>query len=135
MESDVSGIAPIKGDYQEHDDTTITVEAYDNGLTLLTVEVAGQSFPVEVTNVTALELARRLTQTVEGATLPPLFGEPPEDKELFAEVYAAAGHCDTCWYLCSDQREIPRDEVIKKVRAHLASGHTTTTEDEDTEGK
>jgi hypothetical protein len=59
--------APIKGDYAGRDDTTITVEPYDNGLTLLTVDIGGDPLPIEITNITALELARRLTATVEDA--------------------------------------------------------------------
>jgi hypothetical protein len=66
------------------------------------------------------------------AAKPILFGETDEDKELFSEAIQCAGDCDTCWYLCSDQTEIPRTEVIAKVRAHLASGHTTTTTEDDT---
>jgi hypothetical protein len=52
------------------------------------------------------------------------------EEELFAAAWACADDCDTCWYLCSDQQDIPGADVIVKLRAHLASGHRTTSEDD-----
>ena len=52
------------------------------------------------------------------------------EEELFAAAYACADDCDTCWYLCSDQQDIPEADVIIKIRAHLVSGHRTTSEDD-----
>lgn len=58
------------------------------------------------------------------------------NKELFAQAFASADDCDTCWYLCSDQGKIPVAKVITTLRAHIASGHRTTVEDDtDTEGR
>jgi hypothetical protein len=51
-------------------------------------------------------------------------------KELFAQAFECADNCDTCWYLCSDQTDITETEATVKLRAHLASGHRTTSEDE-----
>ena len=50
--------------------------------------------------------------------------------ELHEQAYASADDCDTCWYLCSDQTDIPPAEVTAKLRTHLASGHRTTSEDQ-----
>jgi hypothetical protein len=85
---------------------------------------------------TAQQIANRINdlirrQSADAGTdkRPVLFGDLDEDKPLLLYASVNAEDCDTCWYLLSDQTDIPRAEVIKKLRAHLTSGHTTTSED------
>ena len=61
------------------------------------------------------------------------FSEPEpemtaEESALHDQAYASADDCDTCWYLCSDQKEIPHAQVMIKLREHFASGHRTTSD-------
>lgn len=53
-----------------------------------------------------------------------------EERELHDRAYASADDCDTCWYLCSDQTDIPQAQVMIKLRAHFASGHLTSADDD-----
>lgn len=57
----------IKGDFMSHEDTEITVEPYDDGMALLTVETPETETlaPVTLTREKALELARQLTEAVQ----------------------------------------------------------------------
>lgn len=49
---------------------------------------------------------------------------------LFAIAWQSADDCDTCWYFFSDQVDPADARWIAKLRAHLDSGHLTTSEDE-----
>lgn len=51
----------ITGDLDESGDVAFDVEPYDVGMVLLTVDIAGRSYPVEITHTVARELSRRLS--------------------------------------------------------------------------
>jgi hypothetical protein len=52
----------IKGDFNEAQDAGFEVESYDEGITLITVTVDGNVYPVEVSNSNALLLADQIIQ-------------------------------------------------------------------------
>lgn len=54
----------IYGDCQAYGDTEISVEPYDRGLILLSFEVAGERYPIEMRSADATNLIAQLTQAV-----------------------------------------------------------------------
>ena len=61
MSNDSTPAGAIVGDFDESGDVTFDVEPYDAGMVLFSVTIAGESYPVEITHMTALELSRRLS--------------------------------------------------------------------------
>lgn len=59
-------MATIIGDVNESGDAEISVEAYDTGLILLAIKAGETTLPIELSNASALALARRITDTAEG---------------------------------------------------------------------
>jgi hypothetical protein len=52
----------IYGDWDIHQDTLITVESYDDGITLMTVTVDGRTYAIELSEHSALKLSEHLAK-------------------------------------------------------------------------